>query len=80
MRCKCCDAMLPSVRQFKKVTIVHPDDSTKVKIVTLDGKNKNFPIVEEDFCSKCINFSNPDFIPTEDDFDISDLGIDFSSY
>lgn len=87
MHCRSnCGGMLAPTRMFKRVLTQHKTDPSKKTWITLDGSNPDYPIVEEDLCSKCIAasgvqyFDNEYFVNVEDEqeeyLDIYDLGLD----
>lgn len=66
MRCKCCDAILGSHSVVRQITIPHPTDKKKKKIVRED----------EDMCRKCIIASSPDSFQSSEDQDSPSLYLD----
>lgn len=70
MRCKCCDKILPSVRQTKSY----------MKQISKNKVRKVYTDEDEDLCGVCQAKSNPDYDYTSDNDSLDDLGIDFSEY
>ena len=68
MRCKCCDKMLPAVRQTK--SYMKQISNTKVR--------KVYSNEEEDLCNVCLAKSNPDYDYSSDTDTLDELGIDFT--
>lgn len=66
MRCICCNGDLPSSVQKKKY-LTYIGNSKKKQWITTDE--------DEDMCSHCRRPPECDY---DDDFDISELGIDFT--
>tara|TARA_X000001382_G_C3109925_1_gene159538 strand:+ start:469 stop:750 length:282 start_codon:yes stop_codon:yes gene_type:complete len=60
-RCVSCNKELPRTRQFKKIVVPHKTNPNKVTKITLDGSNGNYPIVEEDMCSRCQSSTGSDY-------------------